>query len=235
MLRSIKNLRIYTIRATDGDIGKVHDFFFDDQSWTIRYLVADTGSWLIGRRVLISPAALGQPNWEARILPVGLTKKQVEDSPPISTDKPVSRQMERELRKHYGWLPYTWRVRAPEMAQARVVETWAATEAETEQVSTKESKDDPHLRSTNEVIGYHIQFPDAESGHMEDLRVDDESWVIRYIELKVQDWLPDQIALVSPQWIKSINWAERRVNVYPLKETIKRAAGVIPAVPMNRE
>ena len=59
MIRDASDLSGYTIKATDGDIGEVVEFFFDDEKWTIRYLVADTGGWLTGRRVLISPAALG--------------------------------------------------------------------------------------------------------------------------------------------------------------------------------
>ena len=112
MLRSVQSLYGYTIRAKDGDVGKVHEFYFDDQAWVIRYLVADTGNWLVGRRVLISPVALGQPDWAAHTLPVELTKKQVEGSPHISMDQPVSRQMEEELYTYCGWAPY-WRGAIP--------------------------------------------------------------------------------------------------------------------------
>lgn len=55
MLRSMNDLENYTIRATDGTIGHVTDFYFDDERWVIRYLVVDTGSWLASRKVLISP------------------------------------------------------------------------------------------------------------------------------------------------------------------------------------
>ena len=48
----------------DGEIGKVREFYFDDQHWAIRYLVADTENWLAGRQVLISPYALGSVNEE---------------------------------------------------------------------------------------------------------------------------------------------------------------------------
>ncbi|MGA2519172.1 MAG: PRC-barrel domain-containing protein [Smithellaceae bacterium] len=60
MQYSVKDLEGYAIGATDGDIGKLDDFYFDDESWTIRYLVADTGNWLLSRKVLISPFALGK-------------------------------------------------------------------------------------------------------------------------------------------------------------------------------
>ena len=93
MLRNVRHLRGYAILATDGAIGEVEDLYFDDDRWAIRYLVVDTGSWLPGRKVLISPHAIGRPDWMAQQLPVTLTKAQVEGSPDVDTRKPVSRQL----------------------------------------------------------------------------------------------------------------------------------------------
>jgi hypothetical protein len=107
MLRNVKEMRGYSIQATDGEIGKVHAFYFDDQTWVIRYMVADTGGWLLDRKVFISPAALHRPNWGEEVLPVSLTRKQVKHSPSIDTDKPVSRQHEREILEYYKW-PIYW-------------------------------------------------------------------------------------------------------------------------------
>ena len=109
MLRSVKDLRGYAIRATDGVIGTVDDFYFDDEDWAIRYLVVDTGTWLSGRKVLISPIALGSPDWMIQVLPVSLTKRQVEHGPDIDTRKPVSRQHEAEYLIYYGY-PHYWGV-----------------------------------------------------------------------------------------------------------------------------
>jgi hypothetical protein len=94
MLRSVNELKNYNIKASNGDIGAIHDFYFDDEKWTIRYLVVDTGTWLTGRKVLISPAALGKVDWNAQTLQVTMTTEQVKKSPDIDTDKPVSRQHE---------------------------------------------------------------------------------------------------------------------------------------------
>ena len=85
MLRSVNHLKGFVIQATDGEIGKVDQFYFDDATWAIRYLVVNTSRWLNGRLVLISPIALGQKGWESRRLDVALTKKQIEDSPRIDT------------------------------------------------------------------------------------------------------------------------------------------------------
>jgi hypothetical protein len=103
MKRSIKSLIGYTLHAADGEIGKVEEFYFDDQRWTIRYLIVRTGSWLLGRKVLISPQALGTTDWDNRAFPTTLTKEQIRNSPDIDTDEPVSRQQEERLYAHYPW------------------------------------------------------------------------------------------------------------------------------------
>ena len=107
MLRNVTRLKGFTIRARDGEIGTLDQFYFDDESWAIRYLVVNTGDWLGGRLVLVSPLALRQAEWESKRLDVALTKKQIEDSPPIDTHKPVSRQHEALYLGYYGY-PYYW-------------------------------------------------------------------------------------------------------------------------------
>ena len=97
MLRSEKELHGYAIRAIDGDIGKVYEFYFDDLAWIVRYLVVDTGKWLPGRKVLLWPGVLGQPDWETGSVPVELTKAQVEGSPPISADEKRTLVLGRKL------------------------------------------------------------------------------------------------------------------------------------------
>lgn len=66
MLQSVRDLRGYIIHATDGEIGKVDQFLFDDETWTIRYLVVNTGNWLLKKLVLISPIALEKPDWASQ-------------------------------------------------------------------------------------------------------------------------------------------------------------------------
>jgi hypothetical protein len=100
-------LKGYKLHSLDGEIGKVKEFYFDDHHWTIRYLVADTGNWLTGRQVLISPYALVAVNKEEQYITIDLTKKQIEDSPSLNSDKPVSRQFEETYYGYYGW-PMYW-------------------------------------------------------------------------------------------------------------------------------
>ena len=167
MQKSIKNLKGNAIVATDGEIGKVDDFYFDDKSWTVRYLVADTGNWLLGRKVLISPIALGKVDFSSGRFNVTLTKKQVEDSPSIDTDKPVSRQHEAYYHDYYGY-PYYWTgpylwgpmssPQIPVLDQKRIEERRAE----------REEAGDLHLRSAAYVTGYHTEASDGEIGHVED-------------------------------------------------------------------
>jgi hypothetical protein len=220
MLRSIKSLRGYPLRAKDGDVGKVREFYFDDRFWTVRYLVADAGPWPANRLVLLSTACLGNPDWEAKLFPVGLTREQVKKSPPISADEPVSRQMEIDLHGYYGWPPY-WHGGA----------YIAAAQLQAKQ----ESNGDPHLRSTREVIGYHIHATDGEIGHVDDFVVDDEAWTIRYMVVDTRNWLPGKKVLVAPQWAASVDWVGRQVSVDLDRDTIKGGPEFDPSLPVNRE
>ena len=63
-------------------------------------------------------------------------------------------------------------------------------------------RDDPHLRSSRAVTGYHIQATDGDLGHVEDFIVDDHSWTIRYMVLDTTNWWPGKKVLVAPDWIE---------------------------------
>jgi hypothetical protein len=224
MLRSVKEFNGYTIQATDDKIGKVSEFYFDDEVWTIRYLVVNTGPWLFGRKVLITALALGQPDWGARLFPISLTKELVKTSPDIDLARPVSRQLEIMLHEHYDWQPYWWTI-----AQGAVP---VPTKIRKEVVKVAEG--DPHIRSTNEIIGYHIAALDGEVGHVEDFIVDDETWVIRYMVVDTRNWLPGKKVLVAPTWIEKVVWAEEKVYVNLHRETIESSPAYNPSAPVNR-
>ncbi len=237
-LRSANTLDAYAIRATDGEIGGVHDFLFDDQHWTVRYMVADTGGWLSGRRVLISPVALGTADWQSQALDTRLTRRQVEHSPDTATDQPVSRQHEIELASYYGYAPY-WTgagIWGPGMDPLGLwgvgaLDAGAATQRETAQ----EQRGDPHLHSIREVTGYAIQALDDDVGHVEDFILDDENWVIRYLVVDTRNWWPGKRVLISPRWITAVSWAERAVRVDMRKEQLKAGPEYDPARVLNRE
>ncbi|MBA4150584.1 MAG: PRC-barrel domain-containing protein [Verrucomicrobia bacterium] len=212
MLRKAKTLKGFHLGAMDGEIGHVKDFYFDDASWKVRYIVADTGKWLPHRKVLISPLAVGSIDAKHHVINVQLTKNQVEESPTIEADKPVSRQMEEDYLRYFGW-PFYWL--DPLMWGAPV----AAGPVETATEET--AKGDPHLRSTEEVIGYHLQARDGEIGHVEDFLFDEEDWSIQELIVDTRNWLPGKRVLVSPLFIKSVNWAESSVQVRLTREALK--------------
>lgn len=103
MLRRIKELRGFELYATDGDIGRVTEFYFDDLDWMILYMVVDTGAWLPGRRVLVSPASLGEIDWVERKMNVMVTRSEIETSPEIDLHQPLTREQEVGYFAHFGW------------------------------------------------------------------------------------------------------------------------------------
>jgi len=218
MLSKAKTLKGYTLDSLDGEIGEVNEFYFDDRHWTIRYLVADTGNWLTGRQVLISPYALVAVVREEQHITIDLTKKQIEDSPSLNSDKPVSRQFEEAYYGYYGWPmywdgPYVWGA-SPYVVRDR--KKWKKN-------TSGEKAWDPHLCSTDDVRGHEIQAADGEIGHVEDFIIDDETWAIRYLIIDTRNWWPGKKVLVSPQWIERVSWSESKVFVNLSRESIKQS------------
>jgi hypothetical protein len=218
VLYKAKTLKGYKLSSLDGEIGKVEEFYFDDRHWAIRYLVADTGYWLTGRQVLISPYALSGVIKEERHFSVDLTKKQIEDSPSLDSDKPVSRQFEQAYYGFYG-MPMYWG--GPNMWGSypyivRDREQW-------KQPTPEDKSWDAHLRSTHEVSGYHLQASDGEIGHVDDFVIDDETWAIRYLVVDTRNWWPGKKVLISPQWIERVSWTESKIFVDLSLEAIRQS------------
>jgi hypothetical protein len=232
MLRVLRELEGYTVRATDGDIGKVHDFYLDDYSWKIRYIVVDTGNWLSGRRVLLTTIPLGRPQWEQHIFPVLLTKEQVETSPDGDAGKPVSHQMEKRIHAHYRWAPY-WNLSGAAAGMAAA--TAAQVVANISGGGEADQRDGPSLRSTRELAGYHIQAIDGEIGHADNFLVDDEVWEIRYMVIETRNLLPGKKVLVAPAWIEDVSWASRKVQVDLYRDSIKNAPEFDLSLLVDRE
>ncbi len=232
MLRNTTQLKGFAIRATDGELGTVDQLYFDDETWAIRYLTVETG-WLGGRRVLISPISVIQTDWQAKRLDVALTKKQVEYSPNIDTNKPVSRQHEIAYSGYYGY-PYYWGgpfLWGPAYYPGGVM---TAPKDPIADMIQKESTDS-HLRSTKAVTGYHIEASDGEIGHVDGFIVDDEAWAIRYIEVATRNWWPGKKVLVSPAWIERVSWEDSKVYVALKRETIKSGPEHVDFTPITRE
>ncbi len=239
MLRSVNDLEGYAIEASDGKVGKVIEFYFDDEKWTVRYLVADTGGWLTGRKVLISPSALGDIDWDSRQLHVDMPKKRVENSPDIDTDKPVSRQHERAYYDYYSYPyywggPYLW---GP-VGYPRYPAAYPAAGPDTVQKeidSALKEQSDVHLRSTHEVGDYYIEATDGDIGHVEDFLIDDETWTIRYMVIDTRNWWPGKKVLVSPEWIRRVSWTDSKVSVDLSRDAIKNGPEYKESGPLNRD
>ena len=222
MLRSIKHICGDKLGATDGDIGHVKDFYFDDLQWAVRYLVADTGSWLPGRSVLLSPHALGSLPPGGNILPVKLTRKQIEDSPATETHKPVSRQYEEEYYQYYGW-PYYWQGDGVWGMSGFPILTESMKpypgEASTK-TAAKRAQADIHLWSAQDIIGYQVQTGDDIAGHVADFMMDDQSWVIGQLVINTGNRFTGKKVLLLPDKIERISWEESKVFISLTKEAV---------------
>ena len=239
MLRSFNHIRGHAIHASDGEIGTLQDLYFDDQSTLIRYFVVDTGNWLPGRRVLLAPAVVGGLDTTRRELVTGLTRRQVESSPGITTDKPVSRQEELALHRHYGWNPY-WTVPplagtlAPYWGAAIPTTADPAEDRLAEEVAARErTQSDPHLRSAREVEGYYVAATDGEIGHVEDFLIDDYAWAIHLLGIDTRNWLPGRKVVIAPGWLRSIDWPNRQIEVDLTREQIKASPEYDPAMTVD--
>ncbi|MFO7535506.1 MAG: PRC-barrel domain-containing protein [Kiritimatiellia bacterium] len=231
MQRSISRLMGCSVRARDGAIGVVNDFYFDDHAWVIRYMVVGTDGWLSGREVLISTAALKKPVWKARTFPVDLTRKQVRDSPGIDTHKPVSRSHEDELSAYYGW-PVYWTAN-PLLGMGYPVAMQIPPPPLKRR--KKATPADSHLRSVSQVTGYNVRASDGELGHVQDFIVDDRTWDLRYMVVNTRNWLPGKKVLICPKWIRSVNWKEAKVSVSLTGRAIRESPEYDPSKPVTED
>lgn len=234
MQRNVKSLIGFTIGATNGEIGKVDQFYFDDETWTIRYLIVKTGGWLLGRKVLISPTALLEPDWEHQTFPAHLTKEQVKHSPDIDTEKPVSRQHEMDLYNHYAW-PYEIPIGVGfygGLGMLGMADSRIPFEEQIHAQQTESQAGDPHLRSTNEVKGYKLHAADGEIGAVEDFIVDDSTWSIQFLVIDTGNWIPGKKVLIAPRWIKEISWEHSTVNVDITIDAVKNSPEYDAAKPL---
>ena len=231
MLRTIKQIQGDKLSACDGEIGRVKDFYFDDLDWVVRYVVADTGSWLPGRLVLISPHALGHLYRGGRVLLVNLTREEIEKSPSIETHKPVSRQYEEDYHRYYGWPNYWLGDGLWGMSGFPVVppppgrvpgDQWTRR-------GGKQKSKDSHLRSAKAMTGYEIQAIDEAIGHVADFVIDDENWVIRHAVVDTKHWLSGKGVMISPGEINRISWDESKVYVDLTKEAVVGSPAFDPA------
>jgi len=218
MFHSLRSMIGKKVLATDAVLGKVIDFYFDDLTWTARYVVVETGTWLSYRQVLISLISLGLQDWDSNVLIVNLTSEQVRNSPDIDTKRPVFRQNEILLHDYYQWSPYwengyqgTFGV-----TSFPLFEDFIPPDKE-----QSESNNDPHLRSICQVTGYTVHANDSIVGEVEGFITENDSWKIKFIAVATGSWMAFQKVLVFSSLISDVNWSKASINVDCTKETIK--------------
>lgn len=218
MLIETKKLKGYKIIGNDGEIGKVKEFYFDDQCWTVRYIIADTGSWLADRYVLISPFALSSLNKEAESIGIDLCKKQIEDSPFLANGKHISRQFEIAYHEYYGWPMYCTD------PSKHGINHLIITNHKPLKIPIQDVKfRNHHLRNSRDVGGCHIQAIDGEIGHIVDFIIDNKTWTIRYLIINTHNWWAGKSVLVFPQWIDRVSLKELKVFINLSRESIKQS------------
>ncbi len=253
MLRKLDELHDFAVHASDGIIGHIKDFYFDDHAWVIRYLVVETGSWLSSRKVLISPIGTGSPDWQERTLPASISMDQVSNSPAIDTEKPVSRQHEGEFLEHYlyplYWVgPGLWgagNYPSPYlMAMPEFVSTPAVILPVIDQVEPLADAApvdasvvrhvDPDLRSCNVLAGYRIHATDGEVGHVQGFLFDQGTWEIRYLIVYTSNWWLGHQMLIAPQSIQDVSWFDGIVSIKLTREQVKNAPRYDPEMPLDQ-
>ena len=234
MLMSVKEMRGHLFVARDGEIGKVNDLYFDDDQWTVRYLVDKTG--FLGRQVLIAPVAITEINNDQEMIRVNLTREQIEDSPPLDREKPLSRDLETKIIEHYRWPAYLGGADA--LSEAGYTQSaaphplsWSVKRT----IARDPDYEGPNLHSSVNVIGYKIATNNGDLGAVEDLLVDDKTWEIRYLLIETQKAMNSKKLLIDPEWIDWISWKQKRVSVSMDREKIKGCPKFDMSLPIPRE
>lgn len=193
----------------------------------MRWLVVDTDDWRSSREALIPISVLGRPDPALRRVAVNLTMQQAKECPTIEQDLPVSRQPERGYA-YYGRESYRARsrfqgvlgtnfVHSPQHDEVRVVDLGTAAPAKASMAN------DQHLRSVEEVIGYHVHATDGEIGHVDDFLAEEIGWHIRSFKVNTRNWMPGASVLVSPQSVSMIAWFERLVFLDVDRQTVRHS------------
>jgi hypothetical protein len=222
MLHLAQKITGASVRGVDGDIGTLEDFYFEEDRWTVRYLLVDTGKWFSGKRVLISPMSVPD-GWGKDGVRLTLTKEQVWNSPEMKEGE-LSREWEDQVLTYYGYPEYwgaasVWgNFDSPTALMAR---------APAVKVSTARQKTiDPearHLRSVRKSTGYHLHARDGEIGHVDDFLIGQESWRIRYLLVDTSNWIGGRSVIVSPEVVEGIDQDRSLLHVAADRKAIEHA------------
>jgi hypothetical protein len=237
MLWNASAISQYTIEAIDGPVGTVSDFLFDDSSWSVRWLVVDTGKWLTGRKVILPTAVLGHPDPTTGTFSVRLTLQQVEDSPEIDPERPASRRAETRVYEHYRWNPYwgggymSGYIGSYGMTPFPVS---GSNDQKFEIAAAERNINSSTLCSVEVVTGYHIEARDGDLGHIEDFLVEDGDWSIHFLVVDTRNWWVGKRVLISPKSVLDIDWQERMVTLDVDRQKVKDSPAYDPSTTVDK-
>lgn len=207
----VTDLRGDDVLARDGAIGTLDDVYFDDERWAVRYMVVDTGGWVAGRRMLVSPQAVEAGISDPGKLRIGATREQLREAPGAQEDMPVAEQQRIAQARGFG-PPYYWS--NPVL--------WGE-DAPVARPAHEKREADPHLRSSSEVIGYEVHALDGDLGRVDDFVIDEHDWKVSGVVVDTKSWWPGGRVRVAPEHIDHIDWAERKVHVRLSRDELKAA------------
>jgi hypothetical protein len=220
-LVNLKTIKTYALEAVDGEIGKFEEIYFEDNYFMIRYLVINTGGWLSGQRVLLPPFAVGEVDELKKVLFIELTQEQIQHSPPLESQLPVSREYETNYFKYYGWPPYWENTPWPTTSPISPSPAYASPQQKS---NVDFHPEENHLRSSNEIQGYGINTKNGSIGHVKSFIIDTQYWTIRYLEVDTRNWLRSgKLILISPAWINRFSWPEKQLSVDLNREALQNA------------
>lgn len=241
MLHTSRDLTSYLVQARDDSCGEIKDLLFDDGTWNVRYMAIDTGNWLPGRKVIIPPHELDPAQFSRDTMHVSLTRRQIENSPPLETDKPVSRQHELKIHGHYRWQPYWTGDVPPGESPQPIEESDLPEESNVARASEDiEPEGDPHLRSINELRDYRIEGTQGRVGKVHDIIVDDGSWMVRHFVVDLDPSVDrssadeSSLRIVPVENVERVEWDQFSVFLDANAEFIRQSPEFDPTLALDQ-
>ena len=233
MLRDAEELIGYSVQARDGSIGAVYDFYLDDEAWTVRALVIETGQWLPEKRVLLSPEVFaGRPDWRAKAFPVSLTLEQIRNAPEAEADRPVPWPRPAGIGQPELW-PLSWSGVSFNVAASAVMAREIAKEPGVRRLRSEPAQD-PRVRSMRALMGYGLRAADEAVGRLEDFILDDQAWVVRYLVAGLSRFPAAKKVLIAPDWVREVDGTRSEVRTAHRASEIRDSPPYDPSAPVNR-
>ena len=232
-LVNLSEIKAYNLEATDGEIGKFEEIYFDDSCFLVRFLVVNTDGRLSRQRVLLAPFTVGEANEDNKELYIELSKQEIENSPPIEYNQPLSRQYELNYFNYYGWPPY-WddSIWPPSPA----IPAGGASDMQQNMGERSTRISENHLRSSDEILNYSVEVRDGRIGLVKSFIIDTQYWIIRYLEIETRKWLPGgKHVLVNTAWITGISWPEHHISVDLSRSSLQNAPEYDYRSPISRD